>query len=410
MIIQSRNFVGDIKSSGIDYNGKMYNSLPGFNIYTITNENIILNNFQLHDDVIIFIKEQLATDIKYIVGLIDRKISPSFDVQKLVAGVPELCLDTIVGFVSGSTYFFLFDNVNKKLVSEKISKGHLVAETYKYENTMLIKIPNKYVVCADRSYPYFKEYIDFIVKAMELIFIKVTDVNSYEYINDPNEIYIFAHGPYPINKLCHKKYINFEQMTISAVQSCIKTYKNAKIPIIDYSIENTKYNKSAIYLPYQYDPDEINKLRKYYDTVPKIYDVAFVGGLSIRRKKIINALKKIGIKVLVVTGWGDARDIKIASCKILLNIHYAKNYNIYESLRCDRWAFAQMPVISEDSPFCSLLDVKKHNLVNFCPYAKLVGVIHKLLHNLKQPSAADIKIVKKTRQKIFNNLIVENKI
>ena len=414
MIIQSRNFVKDMKPSGIEIECKTYKSLPGFNIYTIMDENIIMKNFNKADDitthVITYVKEQLVSNVKYIVGLVDTIVPKTFDVHKLRAELPELLLEKIVKLVSSNTYYFLFDNLNKILVSEKISAQHLVADTYTYDNGVLIKIPNRYIVCAYKQYPYFKEYIESIEKDLKLIYIRMRDIYSYQYINDPNEIYIFTNRDCGASKTCYKKIINFEQLSRPGMLAAITKLANAKIPIIEYSTENQCYQNNSIYLPYQYNPAEINKLRKYYARIPKKYDVAFVGRTSKRRKTILNGLRAKGLTVLVVKDWYDARDRNIASCKVLLNIHCVKDYKVYESLRCDRWAFAQMPVISEKSIATQDLDVRKYDIVYFYLYTDLVNETYKLVHNLKQPSLDNIESVQKMRRDLFHNLIVKNKI
>ena len=82
-------------------------------------------------------------------------------------------------------------------------------------------------------------------------------------------------------------------------------------------------------------------------------------------------------------GWGEARDKEIASCKLLLNIHHNNDYNIFDSIRCDRWIFAGMPVISETSEHCEYLDIYKNNLVIFFPYNKLVDGVINFPKNIK---------------------------
>lgn len=38
------------------------------------------------------------------------------------------------------------------------------------------------------------------------------------------------------------------------------------------------------------------------------------------------------------------RDKEIGKC---YNLHFGPEYNVYESIRCERWRFAGMPVYSE---------------------------------------------------------------
>ena len=112
----------------------------------------------------------------------------------------------------------------------------------------------------------------------------------------------------------------------------------------------------------------------------KTYDVVFVGWISQRRKNIVTELTKRGFKVLIMERkWGTSRDIDISKAKLLLNIHYHESYNIYEAIRCDRWIFAGMMVVSEDSIDTNLLDTK--DLVEFEKYDNLVNKVIDVLHN-----------------------------
>ena len=54
-----------------------------------------------------------------------------------------------------------------------------------------------------------------------------------------------------------------------------------------------------------------------------------------------------GLNIDYIQGFGAERDIKIGKSRILLNIHLQKEWKIYESLRCERWRFAGMPIVSE---------------------------------------------------------------
>jgi hypothetical protein len=93
-------------------------------------------------------------------------------------------------------------------------------------------------------------------------------------------------------------------------------------------------------------------------TVPKEYDVAIVlckfqehpcPDASKRRIDVTNKLIANGVSVNMIEGWDDARDREIGKCRILMNVHFSDTYNIYEAIRCERWRFAGMPIISETS-------------------------------------------------------------
>lgn len=81
---------------------------------------------------------------------------------------------------------------------------------------------------------------------------------------------------------------------------------------------------------------------------PKEYDIAFVGGVDTeKRSRVLQNLHERGLRVHHIERWGEDRDQEIAKCKILLNIHYDHDYTIFEAIRCERWIFAGMPVLTE---------------------------------------------------------------
>ena len=405
MIIQSRSIVNDIKKSGLEYNHLFYPATPGFNIYTIVDHKIIQKNFGRMEEIVLYIKQLLKSGVGHIIGLVDFSIPEKFASREMMDNLTELGLKKIKDLAPRIAYYFLFDVQNKKLIGEKIGE-FLVADTY--EN--MVRVLNRYIVCANLHYLYFGEYFESLREKLCLIIMPYFE--KYHYLDDPNELYIFPAINYN-RKKCHKKFINFEQLSRPDIIKAYSALMKNNVPLIDYSIENLQHYKHAIHLPYQYYDEEINRLSHYYQTLPKLYDVAFCGRSSPRRNNIIKMLKNMGLKVFIIKSWGDKRDRMIASCKILINIHCEDDYKIYESLRCDRWAFARMPVISEDnaSPQNNLLDVKKYHLVYFYPYSNLATETSKLIKIYKniQPSVSDIETVKNIRAKIFN-IIINNQL
>ena len=54
----------------------------------------------------------------------------------------------------------------------------------------------------------------------------------------------------------------------------------------------------------------------------------------------------------IIDGWSDDRDIELAKCKIILNIHGNLGTtisNIFEHIRCDRLLESGFNILSEDS-------------------------------------------------------------
>ena len=159
---------------------------------------------------------------------------------------------------------------------------------------------------------------------------------------------------------------NSEQMTrqnkLEQVTNKINNNKNIK-EIWDYSkvnieILNSKGITNIKYVPLVSPDSYVNKLREFRNIVD--YDVGFSGGLSQRRLNILHKLRECGKRVNIVEKFGEERDRELARCKILINIHYADDYMIFESARCEPWIKAGFTVITEksldDDPRCINVD------------------------------------------------------
>ena len=166
-------------------------------------------------------------------------------------------------------------------------------------------------------------------------------------------------------------YYNTEQLTReSSLSQVISISKNDNVlEIWDYSlinIEILKKNniKNVKHVPLDSPEWYINKLKTFQQENFE-YEVGFCGYLSDRREKILNELKSKGVKINTILSWGDERDKELAKCKIILNIHYEDNTNIFESARCEPWLKVGIPVITEksldDDPRCIISDYE--NLV-----------------------------------------------
>jgi hypothetical protein len=100
---------------------------------------------------------------------------------------------------------------------------------------------------------------------------------------------------------------------------------------------------------------------------PIQYDIGFCGAKCARREHILQLLQQKGYRVLALYHhYGVERDKALATCKVLINIHFADDYQIFESSRCEPWLEIGVPVISEhsldDDPRC--INVPYSELVN----------------------------------------------
>jgi hypothetical protein len=153
------------------------------------------------------------------------------------------------------------------------------------------------------------------------------------------------------------------------------------IEVWDYSLENIKnFKKNGIYnvkhVPFCLWDDYKRKIESYNVTKNYEYDVVFVGWINERRDLILNKLKQNGIKVLTIHYdlFGEERYKMISKSKILLNIHFTEDYNIFESYRCFPWIETNKIIVSENS-----LD-NDIRCVNV-DYENIVDTIIKIINN-----------------------------
>ncbi len=114
---------------------------------------------------------------------------------------------------------------------------------------------------------------------------------------------------------------------------------------------------------------DVCALRVLLETTPKKYDFVCIGSPSPHRSKIISDVRAAGMTVLYLHGVrGLERDICVASAKQFLNIHYDVEYQVFESIRCNRWIEAGMTVVTEpcvdQEELCSPL-IKVFNNMDF---------------------------------------------
>ncbi|QTF49041.1 hypothetical protein qu_146 [Acanthamoeba polyphaga mimivirus] len=496
--VVSTGFGKGTEKSGLYFQDQFYPGTRGFNIYTITqNKSITFQNYdssgkQCIGELVRYIKTFYDTDHEYLIVLVDDDATRSININFMNEVVELYDLNKMYMLRVRSSYYFVYNLKQKKLIDENASDFITVKNSYNRKDLDLlsetqtttinpttinpktnninnptnyvnvdesieinnlndingleldglktVKImsednsdlefseneieepiePIKYhIVCRESIYHYFKDYVESFIDKLNsdqsnnpkekstANSIISNQIHIYNYIDSPNHVYIFCQciDDHLFKKSFNKMVIFTEQLTKKQELNQISRYVNHKIPVIHYSIENMKINNNPtdIYIPYQYNKKEIKMLRNLYLNTPKEYDVAFCGSMSPRRRKIIDDIKSNGLKVLeLVRGyWGNIRDCSIAKCKVLVNVHYSHDYNVYEPMRCDRWAFATMPIVSEDSIYDELLDVKKYGLVTFCPYDELVTKIIQTLKGANKHNLSAIKIIKHSRKKKF---------
>jgi hypothetical protein len=259
----------------------------------------------------------------------------------------------------------------------------------------------KLLYCEKGHFPFFEDYVNTFINQLNL---QLMIVDNYETVNYNQDDFYFFLVKLPQRAFSHPRikaiYINTEQLSRKSYLTYCQTISKYNIPIIDYSEGNHSFMPNSTLLRYQYHPEEINRLSLPTD---KIYDVAFVGYISSRREKILNQLKNDGLQVRVVNGWLESRDKEICKAKVLLNIHYNEEYNVYEALRCDRFLFSGMIVVTETSICQELIDVNDLLIVE--DYQNLVSRVKDVIQNFPQY----VENMRLKREKMLPSIIESRK-
>lgn len=223
-----------------------------------------------------------------------------------------------------------------------------------------------YIVYNEERLHYFIEYVTSIAK-----YYPITLVNSNEEVtlkeNDLLWFLQFVLRNDLVEKYPYQVYlINTEQNTKKENIDLLNSYA---IPILDYSLENIRIasKKNHYYLPYMINVDEVYDLKKTNDII------VLSGG--VRRAKIALALGSSWLQ----NNWGEERDAILFRHKILVNIHYADDYNVLEELRINRCIYNKMIVITEKSGNLDYYDLKDYIIV--CDYNDIVKVAKDVLEN-----------------------------
>lgn len=287
--------------------------------------------------------------------------------------------------------------------------------------------------CKNKAYIYFREYVESLLKENDEV-ILFNDDDKIKIEDDGISSIFLSFVPHIIdnvelifknNNKINLFYLNTEQATRPNIQHFINYYlsfliqiknkykeNNVEIGIIDYSNQNIKLlnemkfldSYEIYYIPYQYNEKENNKLKNFLKCDKKS-DVAYCGTDSKYRYDILSKIDSKNIGVNFCTGFFDNRDVKIAQSKILINIHFEKTYNIYESIRCDRWIFAGNLVLSESTIDDSLIDLK--NCMVMCRGEDIPSFAEKIIK--KYEIYQKLYIKNDNKIKIRNKVIQDRK-
>jgi len=256
-----------------------------------------------------------------------------------------------------------------------------------------------FIIIEANIFCYFEDYIKSIIKKLNNV--EIININNFllkirSLKNRDKDKFIFIQKipfniPHDIIKQCYL--INTEQLSIKEKYNNISKYFN-KITIIDYSLGNLEYIKDnkSIYLPYQINNDEIYNYEK-------IYNCCMINSSkSIKRTRMITEINKkltfINNSVNIISGFGLERDLSLFRHKILINIHFSNDYNVFEQFRCNRCIFNKIIVITEkfSDPAYELQDY-----MIICNYEEIPAKVLEVLQNYEY-----------YYKKIFENFNIED--
>jgi SAM-dependent methyltransferase len=189
-------------------------------------------------------------------------------------------------------------------------------------------------------------------------------------------------------------FYNVEQLPRADIlTNVMKTVTNPLVKEVwDYSAENCKILAAkgvvARHVPLVSPATYVQQIKDLRKDL--IYDVGFCGFVRTdavcRRQVILDKLRDAGISVHFVNKFGLERDKELAKCRVILNVHFAEDYKIFEQVRCDVWLRAGVPVISEtsldDDPRC----------INV-PYNSIVDTTVNMLKALRPRQPANDSLV-----------------
>ena len=209
-------------------------------------------------------------------------------------------------------------------------------------------------LCCEGDIDYMREYVQSITgKAASLV---VYNWKESGVLSDSTKRYIcFRRVPFdilPPETDTPVVFINTEQLSVPWKMVEFKAYAaSPRVGLIfDYSKENIRLaNGRSHFLPLKESVEETDHLRALIEEHGggRGADFACVGSPTQHRIQIMNGLRSRGLRIDFIQGFGEERDIRVARCRFLLNLHAGGDYKLWEPLRCNRWLHAGLPVISE---------------------------------------------------------------
>jgi len=243
------------------------------------------------------------------------------------------------------------------------------------------------VIIKSQIYIYMCDYLHHLKTHLETYFGVTMNIYQYKNSNIPLDVItgikhvIFIQQIEPIMYKKIQSYVknakiyllNTEQTTHNKF-NVFEHLNKCPVEIIDYSLENLVNIKTKFpdiqtwHFPFPIFIQK-HKIRK----IQKEYNVVSLNNSNYRN----NILCNINFKDFNNT-WGSERDEIIEKSRVMLNIHYDSNYNIFESIRCYHAFENGCLIVSQDSQNQDLV------LLKDCFYfEKLSDIVSRLNSVLK---------------------------
>jgi beta-1,4-mannosyl-glycoprotein beta-1,4-N-acetylglucosaminyltransferase len=272
-----------------------------------------------------------------------------------------------------------------------------------------------------------EQYIDNLNSIYPEYFIYLTNNREELLINQPKKItFVYEIFDTEIIKSLPNtqfSFLNTEPLNIPVrlehTINILKLYPNFEY--YDYSQSNLKILEKnginiqdKIYLPYKCTTHELTTLINLNKNTKKEYDFGIINGSNgvniDRRQDVVTYLKQINYTINIISGWNDDRDMELAKCKTILNIHgfFHIPSNIFEHIRCDRLLEAGFNILSETSYKLDEEFTNKYPNLKQIEYSDFfnIDVINNILTNVNIPNKEFIQ----NQPKIIDCFIFYNEI
>jgi beta-1,4-mannosyl-glycoprotein beta-1,4-N-acetylglucosaminyltransferase len=228
---------------------------------------------------------------------------------------------------------------------------------------------------------------------------------SYDCIPDHN---IFSE--FPNTEI---SFLQLEPLNLSHRIDCIVRNKEiiGKYKIYDYSLSNIRVLMENGFNNCEQLPYVVTALEKTFlstiNKVKKEYTFGFINKkpsmpiLPPRRNKILQFLIDNNYSLNIIAGWGEERDIELAKCEYIINLHGQLNEdpnsppevcsNIFEHIRCDRLLESGFKIISEESLYLDPNFIKKYPNLTIIKYMDFfnVSILNSIINQPVYPKIVD---------------------